>query len=295
MRRLLAYQAIWGMEALDGVDLVNRLGAAMDSIAAAGFDGVGVSLLQADRAEAVAAAVHARGWSFEAIGFVRSRADLARWIDQAEALGAHHLNLQLMQRPDRVSEAVALLTDLEEEAARARIPVYYETHRGRLTNDLPFLCRILEAMPGLRLTGDLSHYALAHEMFLPVPPVELERMSKVISHAWAFHGRVSSAHQVQVSIKSPQHQAWVEQFKAWWREGFASWLARSAPNAELTFMSELGPPGYAITGPDGRELCDRWTEAVMLKDIARELWDEVTAAERAAKLRLPSEPRHPVV
>jgi hypothetical protein len=275
MRRLLVYQAIWGMENLPGVDLEAGLEAAMDQIADAGFDGVGVSLMRAERAEAVARAVHARGQSFEAIGFIRNRSDLARWIDYAQQLGAHHLNVQIMERPDRVADAAALMTDLEKEAARSSIPVYYETHRGRLTNDLLFVCRLLDEMPDLELTGDLSHYPLVHEMPLPVPQSDLARMSKVIAHCQAFHGRVCGSHQVQVSIAAPQHQAWVEQFRAWWREGFADWMARSSPNGELTFMAELGPPHYAITDAEGRELCDRWAEAVMLKEMAREIWRDV--------------------
>jgi len=277
MRRLLVYQAIWGMENLPGVDLEAGLDAALGKIFAAGFDGVGVSLLRPDRAEAVARGVHDRGGSFEAIAFVRHRGDLARGIDRAQALGAHHLNIQIMARPDRVADAVALLADFEAEAARAAIPVYYETHRGRLTNDLLFMCRVLDELPGLKLTGDLSHYPLVHEMPLPVAEVDLARMSRVIAHSWAFHGRVCGSHQIQVSIQAPQHRPWVDQFRAWWREGFESWIARSGPDAELTFMPELGPPNYAITGLDGRELSDRWTEALMLRDMALEIWAEVTA------------------
>ena len=277
MRRLLVYQAIWGMENLPGVDMEADMDGVLARIFAEGFDGVGVSLMRADRAEAVARGVHARGKSFEAIGFVFNRSDLARWIDRAQELGAHHLNIQIMTRPDRVSDAVALLSEFEAEAARASIPVHYETHRGRLTNDALFTCRILDQMPALRLTGDLSHYPLVHEMPLPVPPADLARMSKVIGNCWAFHGRVPGSHQIQVSIQAPQHQGWVEQMKTWWREGFESWIARSGPDAELTFMPELGPPHYAITGLDGRELSDRWAEALMLKDMARAIWTDATA------------------
>ncbi|MBX3484329.1 hypothetical protein [Phenylobacterium sp.] len=279
MRRLLVYQAIWGMEALPAFDMEADMPGVLARIFDAGFDGVGVSLMRADRAEAVSKGVHEHGKSFEAVGFVRDAGDVARWIDRAQALGAHHLNLQIMTRPDRVSEAVGLLETFEAEAAKATIPVFYETHRGRLTNDALFTCRILDAMPGLKLTADLSHYPLTHEMPLPVPEADAARMTKVMRHAWAFHGRVPGSHQIQVSIKAPQHQGWVGQMRAWWREGFESWIGRSGPDAELTFMPELGPPHYALTGPDGQEFSDRWEEALMLKDMARELWAEVGEAK----------------
>ncbi|MFC3077747.1 sugar phosphate isomerase/epimerase family protein [Phenylobacterium terrae] len=266
------YQAIWGMEGLPGIDLETRLDAALDQIVAAGFDGVGVSLARSDRAEAVARGVRERGKGFEAMGFVRAREDVARAIDRAESLGAHHLSLQIMTRLDRVGEAVALLESFEAEAARATIPVYYETHRGRLTNDLLFTCRILDALPELRLTGDLSHYPVAHEMPLPVPAGDLGRISKVLNHCWAFHGRVSGAHQIQLPFTAPQHQGWLAQHRAWWREGFASWITRSPEGGELTFMPELGPPHYAMTDANGGELGDRWTEALSLMEMARETW-----------------------
>ena len=92
MRRLLVYQAIWGMENLPDFDLDARLDEALDRVFAEGFDGVGVSLMRAPRAEAVARGVHAHGKSFEAAGFVFNRGDMARYIDRAQELGAHHLN-----------------------------------------------------------------------------------------------------------------------------------------------------------------------------------------------------------
>ncbi|HEY0942003.1 MAG TPA: hypothetical protein VGE08_18065 [Steroidobacter sp.] len=279
MRRLLVYQALWGMEHLPGVDLEGALDAALDRILAAGFDGVGVSLLNTQRASAVARAVHKRGKSFEAIGFARHTDDLAALIGWAEDLGAHHLNVQIMARLDRVTDAVKLLEQFEATAAHSKLPVHYETHRGRLTNDLLFLVRILRELPSLRLTGDLSHYVLAHEMPLPVPDADLERMRVVIDHCWAFHGRVASSHQIQVSLNAPQHQGWVQQFQQWWLEGFARWRSRSAEDAELTFMAELGPPHYAITTADGAELSDRWQEALQLKDWARSIWEQVETTD----------------
>ena len=41
----------------------------------------------------------------------------------------------------------------------------------------------------------------------------------------------------------------------------------------MTFVVELGPPTYAIQGADGRELSDRWEEAVRMKDRVRAIWE----------------------
>jgi hypothetical protein len=42
------------------------------------------------------------------------------------------------------------------------------------------------------------------------------------------------------------------------------------------FLSELGPPDYAITNVDGLELSDRWSEALLLKQWAHEIWQAVS-------------------
>lgn len=275
MSELLVYQAVWGLEGLPQFDLSARFEAALDTVLAAGFDGVGIALRRREQSEIVSRVLAERGKSWEAGAAVASPDDLARALDRAQALGARHLNVQVTERPDRVADAVALLEAMERVAAGATIAVRYETHRGRLTNDLLFTVRVLDAMPQLKLTGDLSHYAMVHEMPLPVPPADLARMSRVIAQCCGYHGRVAGSHQVQVPLAAPQHQEWVEQFKAWWKEGFAGWLAGAAPSDKLSFMTELGPPNYAITGLDGRELSDRWGESLMLKDMARALWAEV--------------------
>jgi hypothetical protein len=56
-----------------------------------------------------------------------------------------------------------------------------------------------------------------------------------------------------------------------------SWRKRAADNAVLTFLCELGPPEYAITGADGYELSDRWEEALWMKDAIRAIWAKIDA------------------
>jgi hypothetical protein len=274
LQKLAVYQALWGMENLAGVDLELNLEGAVRRIQDAGFDGIGVSLGRPHIATRQAACARDLGMPFEASAFVRTADELATNIELGQELGAEQINVQVLTRLDRVQDAVALLSEMEIRAQCAKVQVCYETHRGRLTNDLLFTLRVLEELPNLKLTGDLSHYPVVHEFPLPVPEVDLARMSRIIAQCHAFHGRVSGSHQVQVSIVAPQHKEWLDQFMAWWKEGFLSWMDRAGTNDELLFKIELGPPNYAITGPDGVELADRWHEAILLKDMVRELWSE---------------------
>ena len=43
------------------------------------------------------------------------------------------------------------------------------------------------------------------------------------------------------------------------------WLADAGPGDVFPFASELGPPRYAITLPDGREFSDRWEQSLVMK------------------------------
>lgn len=58
-----------------------------------------------------------------------------------------------------------------------------------------------------------------------------------------------------------------------WRECFRAWRKRAKAGDVMPFTSELGPPRYAITTPDGREISDRWQQSLVLREIAQDAWD----------------------
>jgi hypothetical protein len=70
-------------------------------------------------------------------------------------------------------------------------------------------------------------------------------------------------------------------FLGWWEEGFRLWRARSAKDATLNFLCELGPKEYAITGADGFELSDRWQEALTIKARITEIWEALEVDSQA--------------
>ncbi|MGA0600155.1 hypothetical protein ACO2Q3_05560 [Caulobacter sp. KR2-114] len=278
MPHLKIYQSLWAMEGLPGVDLDGDLPGAMGRILAAGFDGVGVNLARRPRARIAAGILAERGLSWEAQCFVRDERDLARWLDEAIAIGgAHHLNVQVASGPDTPQAAIRLMQRLLAVTHGSPLPVCFETHRGRLTNDLFLTALMLEACPRLRFTGDLSHWVTAHEMTLPLEPHLAGRIEAVLARTEALHLRVAGPNQAQVPLAAPQFADWRTMFEIWWRRGMEHWLARAGADDSLTVLCELGPPPYAVTDPEGRELTDRWAEALTLKATAQGIFAEALA------------------
>jgi len=71
----------------------------------------------------------------------------------------------------------------------------------------------------------------------------------------------------------------VTRFFGWWDQGLRAWRARAPADATVTFMCELGPAPYAITGADGLELSDRWLEALEIRDKVAALWVAMEVAD----------------
>ena len=148
-----------------------------------------------------------------------------------------------------------------------------------MTTDLYFTLRLLDRYPDLRLTGDLSHYVVGREFAWPISEENHRLMRRVIDQCWGFHGRVASREQIQVQLSFAQQRDWLDLFLAWWEYGFKSWRRRAPSDATLSFLCELGPREYAMTGPDGYEMSDRFAEAQMLMRMVREIWARIEREE----------------
>ncbi len=279
MQRLLVYQSLWAMERRRPDGLEWSLDEKLEMIRAAGFDGAGVRFFDREYARSVTLRLGEWGMTWQAQCYPRTVDELKPILEHVAEFGADHVNLQADVRPHTIAECVPLVEGWRRLAQQAGVALHFETHRDRMTTDLHFTLRLLDRFPDLRLTGDLSHYVVGREFAWPVSDDNHRLMHRIIDNCWSFHGRVASREQIQVQLSFPHQRDWLELFLGWWEYGFRSWRRRAPKDAVLTFLCELGPKEYAMTGRDGYELSDRWEEAQQLMKLVRDIWNRLEREE----------------
>jgi len=281
VQRLEFYQSLWAMEQRRPGEAEASLEETFAKVAAAGFAGMGLDLAMSDVPVAKAAAPLFERHHLKCLfnGFPKSDGELRFMLAMAADYGSPFLSVIGQVMPRDVAGMIEVARRWIDIAGEAGMPLLFETHRHGLLNDLYPTLALLEAIGDLALCADLSHFVVDREFSLPISAQDGAMIGAVLDRSWAFQGRVASNEQVQIQIGFPQHLPWVEQFERWWERGLRSWRARSAEHDVVTFLCELGPRPYAITGADGRELSDRWAEALQLRDRVARVWMRVVGPE----------------
>jgi len=246
-------------------------------IAEAGFDGAcmdpSVSEIPQCREYAHLFGEHELGCMVNAFPYAAD--DMVPILDFAVEMNSCMVNVISGVMPLRPEEAVPVVQRWMQEAADRDIPLLFETHRDGLLNDLYFTLQLMELVPEMRLCADLSHFVVDREMRSPIGETDQAYISSILDRSDCLQGRIATREQIQIQIDFPQHQEWVEIFKGWWKEGMRAWRQRNGDQGELVFLCELGPPPYAITDREQRELSDRWEESLRLRDWAQQIWSEL--------------------
>ncbi len=274
MQRLEIYQSLWGMELRSPHVPERTPEESFAMVAEAGFDGMCIdpSVDEIDDMRALRPLYEQHDLGCMVNAFPAAEDDLLPLLQFAGDFGACMVNVISGVMPIKPHEAVPTVQRWMREAAAADMPLLFETHRDGLLNDLYFTLQLMELVPDMRLCADLSHFVVDRELRAPVPERDQQYIESVLDRSDCFQGRVASREQVQVAIDFPQHQEWVDIFKGWWTHGMREWRRRSADDATLVFLCELGPPPYAITDGEQRELSDRWQESLQIRDWVRDIW-----------------------
>lgn len=206
--------------------------------------------------------------------------DMRPLYELATELQASQVNIIGGVMPIKPEDSVPVVRRWMQEADAAGLPVLFETHRDSLLNDLYYTLQVIDLIPDMRLCADLSHFVVDREMREPIGTRDQGYIDRILDRSDCFQGRVANREQIQIQIEFPQHQEWVGIFRRWWKDGIRRWRQRNDDDATLIFLCELGPPPYAITDGNRRELSDRWEEAFTIRRWVRDIWAELEAETR---------------
>jgi hypothetical protein len=246
---------------------------AIAAIQAAGYDGV-----QFIEPVDAAALAEARRCGLGVCGSHRVNVpDEAGSIAQAAAdAGFECLTLHVGWGIETDDEGARLIDAVLNAGACHHIPLYAETHRATLFQDMQRTVQFVARFPELRFNGDFSHWYTGSEMVYGRFETKLAFIRPVVERVRFLHGRIGNPGCMQVAIAENDASHYVGHFRTLWTRSFAAYLRDPAPQQPfVTFTPELlAPEIYYARTFGGAEESDRWQQSLLLTRIARECFAE---------------------
>lgn len=159
----------------------------------------------------------------------------------------------------------AFIDHTTEASAKSGIPIYHETHRGRMLFAAHITRNFIEKNPELKLTLDISHWCNVHESLLQD---QQETVSLALARVGHIHSRIGHEEGPQVNDpRAPEWEAAVKAHLGWWD----TVVAQKVKSGEtLTVLTEFGPPNYLPTLPyTNQPLADQWAINVHMMHLFR--------------------------
>lgn len=159
----------------------------------------------------------------------------------------------------------ALIDHTTEAVAKNGIPIYHETHRGRMLFAAHIARNFIEKNPALRLTLDISHWCNVHESLLQD---QEETVKLALSRVGHIHSRIGHEEGPQVNDpRAPEWEVAVKAHLSWWDIV----VEHKVKNGEtLTVLTEFGPPNYLPTLPyTSQPVADQWAINVHMMKLLR--------------------------
>ena len=147
-------------------------------------------------------------------------------------------------------EAARLVEEVLEASTTAGIPLYVETHRATVTQDMWRTVQLVERFPELRFNGDFSHWYTGHDLPMGDFEAKLDLLGPVLERVRYLHGRIGTSGCIQVDVGDgrPADEPPVVHFREMWTRAMAGFVrtarndAVPEPGLQLGFAPELLPP-----------------------------------------------------
>ncbi|HEV2136217.1 MAG TPA: hypothetical protein VGR47_18405 [Terracidiphilus sp.] len=212
-------------------------------------------------------------------------ATIARHAERGDLCVTVHAGWGLEDDDDAFRIVDAILAAGEKH----RIPIFIETHRATITQDLWRTVQLTKRFPEIRFNGDFSHYYCGQELVYGDWKEKLEFLEPVFRRTGFMHGRIASSGCMQVPIDADLNERpaqahgvadYLEHFRQLWTRAMTGFLSNAKPGDVLIFAPELlaGTYYYARKFPNAagklEEETDRYAQALLYRDLARACFAE---------------------
>jgi hypothetical protein len=178
-------------------------------------------------------------------------------------------------------EAARLIEATMNASVKHKVPVYIETHRATVTQDIWRTVQLTRRFPEIRFNGDFSHYYTGQEMVYGDIEAKWAFMQPIFDRVRFIHGRIGNPGCMQVDIGATgEGLSYVDHFREMWTRGFVGFLRSAGPGDYVIFAPELlGSSNFyarLFTNAAGKlvEEGDRWQQALLYAKIAQQCFDE---------------------
>ncbi len=182
-----------------------------------------------------------------------------------------------MESDQEVDQLVSYVID---SSVKNDFPIYIETHRATITQDMQRTVEMIKRFPEIRFNGDFSHWYTGQEMVYGGIENKWDFIAPVFERVRFVHARIGNPGSIQVDIADGKNQVYVDHFREMWTRAFTGFINSAAPGDFLCFTVELLQSDifYArvVKNAQGQwvEEGDRWQQALLYTDIAKECWQE---------------------
>ncbi|MCL5744782.1 MAG: hypothetical protein M1541_12780 [Acidobacteria bacterium] len=285
LRCYLNLMSLEDLPAGSSAPVTRETGPLFEAIAAAGYQGV--QLADVAKPEQLAACSRLK-LGKASLGRVNqpSEADTlaARFRDE----GVECATLHVGWGTEDDAEAMRLIDAILSASAKHDVPLYVETHRATIFQDIWRTVQFVKSFPQLRFNGDFSHWYTGQEMVYGGFENKLAFIRPVLDRVRFLHGRIGDPGSMQVDVGDGDEASrpYVGHFKALWTASFRGFLESAQAGDYLLFVPELLSPRiyYArllnAGGESPAEESDRWEQSLVLARMAGECFDEARRASR---------------
>jgi len=283
--RLMVMQNGWGLSGLPGLGKEWSFEEKIQRVKEAGFEGIQLGTKLVNDPEKLEL-LSKYGLSFSMGSVPKTVKEVRQALEVAKRTGAKFLIVIAGHSYMTDEEILPLVADSIRAASEIGVPLAWETHRGALTESPYRTLKLIGKLPQIRFCADLSHYAVAEELedfgkhaqFWQLPARDiLSLWGPLLERCTNIQCRISNGDSVQVDIGDGSSEL-AKQWVHLWTEIMRRWLQKARPGEIFPVAPELGPPVYSIQDLEGRELSDRWKQALVMKRLIEISWKEAHQA-----------------